>query len=275
MKNLDFIDFLFFDENLTMYDMKKGLTNTNYLVETHGQRFVLRVPHPDHANIVNRHHETLALHAIACTDIDVELIYYDEASGYKVTRFLEDAKTYSEYNGQDNIERVAGLMRRFHQLNVTIKEAFDPIAHYHQYHKAITKPMFNTKPFHYLLDKVKEIPYQSCLCHNDWVDGNILFTQKQTYLIDYEYAADNDPLFDVMSFLSENKIYDPKQRERFYAVYFDNITEEIRYHLTIWEGFHNLLWCTWAMMMFEHRQNPIYLSIANDKYQALQNFHQL
>ena len=37
------------------------------------------------------------------------------------------------------------------------------------------------------------------------VDGNILFTKENVYLIDYEYAADNDPLFDVMSFLSEKQ----------------------------------------------------------------------
>lgn len=274
MKNLDFIDFLFFDENLTMYDMKKGLTNTNYLVETQGQRFVLRVPFADHANIVNRHHETLALNAIACTDIDVELIYYDEISGYKVTRYLENAKTFSEYTGTDNIERVAALMRKFHRLDVSVGEAFDPVGHFHQYRNAITTPLFDTEPFMFLLNDIQQIPYQPCLCHNDWVDGNILFVDEHTYLIDYEYAADNDPLFDVMSFLSENKIFDSKLRERFYAVYFDQITDEIRSHLSTWEGFHNLLWCTWAMMMFEHRHDPIYQSIANDKYQALQSWIQ-
>ena len=101
------------------------------------------------------------------------------------------------------------------------------------------------------------------------MDGNILFTKDKTYLIDYEYAANNDPLFDVMSFLSENQIEDPALRARFYAVYFDEMNATVRRQLDIWENFQNLLWCCWAMMMWESRHESIYRAIARDKYEAL------
>ncbi len=71
----------------------------------------------------------------------------------------------------------------------------------------------------------------------------ISYSQDKTYLIDYEYAANNDPLFDVMSFLSENQINDPALRERFYAVYFNEMNDTVRKQLDIWENFQNLLWC--------------------------------
>lgn len=60
---------------------------------------------------------------------------------------------------------------------------------------------------------------------------------------------------------------------RFYAVYFDKLDDTLRHQLDIWESFQNLLWCNWAMMMWESRREEIYRSIAKDKYEALKRKH--
>lgn len=269
MKNTDFLSSLFFDNSLTMQDMQKGLTNKNFLITTGHDVFVLRVPNSDCDRIVNRHHETLALEAIRDCHIDVELIYYDEVSGYKVTRYLQDAKTFDEYDNTDRIVRTAKLMKRFHGLHKRIGTAFEPAQRYRQYYRRIQTPQYDLHPYEYLLSDIDSFHNEPLLCHNDWVAGNILFTETEAYLIDYEYAADNDPLFDVMSFITENMINDPEQREAFYRVYFDTMDASIRHQLHIWECFHNMLWCAWAMMMYEQRKEAIYRTIADEKYQAL------
>lgn len=105
MKAMDFLDTLFFDPDITITDMHKGLTNQNFLLNMNQETYVLRIPRADSEHIVNRHHETMALEAIQAHDIDVETIYYDEASGYKVTRYLADAKTYSECEDPLKIEK--------------------------------------------------------------------------------------------------------------------------------------------------------------------------
>lgn len=269
MKQLDFLDNLFFDPDIKITDMQKGLTNQNFLLEMNKETFVLRVPRADSEQIVDRRHETQALKAIANTSIDVETIYYDEISGYKVTRYLPDAMTYGECTFADKIERVARLMKKFHQLHRVVDEDFDPVQRLYSYKAKVTESLFDLDAYDDIIHAVEELIYEKILCHNDWVDGNILFTADQTYLIDYEYAANNDPLFDVMSFLSENQITDPTLRQRFYAVYFDDFTEEISQRLQLWEAFHNLLWCNWAMMMWESRGQQVYRDIAQDKYDAL------
>lgn len=43
----------------------------------------------------------------------------------------------------------------------------------------------------------------------------------------------------------------------------------VRRQLDIWENFQNLLWCCWAMMMWESRHESVYRAIARDKYEAL------
>ena len=120
-----------------------------------------------------------------------------------------------------------------------------------------------------IIQALQAIPVQATLCHNDWVAGNIGFTQHRDYLLDYEYAGDNDPLFDVMSFITENKI-SVLDREIFYSAYFDHpLSTDERSYLKAYEDFHNLLWYTWAMMMFESRQDQVYLMIAQDKLKQL------
>ena len=265
----DFMDSLFFDSNVKLTDLNKGLTNQNFLMEINQDAYVLRVPRQDAEQIVNRHHETLALEAIKDSGIDVEMIYYDEISGYKVTRYLPDALTYQECNAPDKIETVAKLMKRFHGLQANIQEAFDPMARLHNYQVNITKPLLDLSAFSWIEDSISHLHNPQVLCHNDWVDGNILFSKNQVYLIDYEYAADNDPLFDVMSFLSENQITCPALRKRFYDAYFETYDEQTLLQLSLWEDFHNYLWCHWAMMMYESRQEAIYHDIAIDKFQAL------
>lgn len=269
MKALDFLDTLFFDPEITITDLKKGLTNKNYLLEMNNETYVLRVPQADSAHIVNRHNETMALQAVQDSGIDVETIYYDEASGYKVTVYLPDALTYQECNDPNKIERTAQLMKKFHSLNKTIDADFEPIALLKQYQSHIQSPLYDLSDYSHVVDKIQHLNNPKILCHNDWVDGNILFAGNKTYLIDYEYAGNNDPLFDVMSFISENQINDPALRERFYAVYFDEINDSIRKQLDLWEDFHNYLWCHWAMMMWESRHEEVYKKIAKDKFTAL------
>ena len=270
VKNINFIDALLTDANIQIVDMQKGLTNRNFLLTLNDQQYVFRTPYADASNIVNRHHETLALKALENTQIDVETIYYDEASGYKVTKYLPDAYTYQECPYEDKIERVALLMKQFHSLHTSIHVEFDPIARYQQYQSHVKTPLHTFTMLDTILEELKAMHHPHILCHNDWVDGNILFTKDQTYLIDYEYAADNDPLFDVISFLSENNIYDETLRTRFYQTYFDDFNDEIQKDLYIYEAFEDALWCTWANMMWDSRHDEIYKEIAQAKYDAYQ-----
>lgn len=268
MKNANFLDSLLNDKNLQIIDMKKGLTNHNYLLTINNKKYVLRVPYEDSDHIVNRHHETLALNAIKDSNIDVNTIYYDETSGYKVTEYLENAYTFSECPYSDKIERSAKLMKKFHQLNKKIDVSFAPIEMFENYKNHVKNSKFNFPYLENIINEIKQMKYSEILCHNDWVSGNILFTKNKTYLIDYEYAANNNPLFDVISFLSENNIFDENDRNKFYSIYFEEFTDTTKKNLSIYEAFEDALWCYWAQMMYESRHEQVYLDIAYEKANA-------
>jgi thiamine kinase-like enzyme len=249
--------------------LNKGLTNDNYLITIDHQRFVLRIPKSDSAKIVNFVHEAKALELAKKADLDVNTLYYDPKTGIKITQYVDDLKTYSEYQGSDKLVRTAALMKRLHGLKTPIGYDFDPISRYRQYRSYVKKPLIEDAQASAIIDALKDLKYVPTLCHNDWVSGNIGFSQHKDVLIDYEYAGDNDPFFDVMSFITENDI-PAEDRQTFYDAYFDHpLSPQEQHRLSVYEDFHNLLWCTWALMMFESREDRIYEMIAQDKLRQL------
>lgn len=256
----------------TEYTLEKtdlGLTNINYILTTPTQKYMVRFPYSDELKIVDFQHEYEAIKITKDYNLDVPIFYYDKKTGIKITYYIEDTYTYQTCPFTDKIERVAHLMKKFHTINKTSPYDFNPLIRYKQYKQQIKNPIYDLSFAEGIIDKIKKIATSTTLCHNDWVDGNILFTENKTYLIDYEYAGNNDPLFDVMSFLTENNINDTILRNRFYSIYFDSFDETTKNKLELWETFHHLLWCNWAMMMYESRNKTIYKEIAKEKYLAL------
>ncbi|MEG0841998.1 MAG: choline/ethanolamine kinase family protein [Erysipelotrichaceae bacterium] len=268
MKLEHILDDIFKNAPYQIEESGKGLTNHNLLCTCLGKQYMIRIPHEDSEHIVDRDHEAKALSLIKNKGLDVEELYFNQDNGIRITKYHSDLQEYETCNDPNKIEKVAHLMRKLHDLKGSIGESFDPIKRFEQYSSHIKQPIYDCTPFKVVIEQVRNMKHHEILCHNDWVSGNILFGKNQTYLIDYEYAADNDPLFDVMSFFSENQIVDETLRHRFYKIYFKN--ETIPYQaLAIWENFQNLLWCTWAMMMYESRHEIVYKEIATWKYEAL------
>ena len=257
---------VFNQNDYTLEKLNKGITNQNYLLSIQQKQYMVRIPYNDHTHIFKRKHEAEILKEVH--NLDVTTVFYDETSGIKITEYVEGLYEYEECPFVDKIERSAKLIKELHK-KVVPSFSFEPIATLYKYKNKVKHPVYDIEPYEIIIEQIQHLNHKQVLCHNDLVSGNLLFGEDRDYLIDYEYAASNDALFDVMSFISENQIDDKNLREQFYRIYFDEITEEIRHDLFLWEAFHNILWCYWAMMLAEKRSDSIYKKIAKDKYNAL------
>ncbi len=254
---------------LEIIDTKKGLTNRNYRVKTKNHDVIVRIPYPKNQQIVHREHEAKAMRLVEDMGINLPTRYFDEKTGLKITDTVEDLLTFTAYHGADKIERTAALMRKLHSIQQCIGENFDPIQRYKMYRKQVKNPMISDEKAMTILSGIAQHKRPFTLCHNDWVPGNICFTDKHDYLIDYEYAGDNDPFFDVMSFVTEN-VLSQDEIDRFIQAYFGRIpNDEEKQDLFNYQQFHNLLWCTWACMMHEARKDEVYLEIAQHKFDTI------
>ncbi|MDP2812955.1 MAG: choline/ethanolamine kinase family protein, partial [Erysipelotrichaceae bacterium] len=217
---------LFNNEVTSVKFTNKGLTNQNWLVESKDEFFMVRIPYHNSEHIVSRQHEKAAIDIVYRQSLDVETVYFNEKTGIKITKYVDDLLTFDEYTGKDKYYRVGRLMKKFHSLNVISGFLFDPIQRLNQYKAQIKNKIFifedEDKYIHFIYNQTDNFT----LCHNDWVAGNIGFASTRDYLIDYEYAGDNHPYFDVTSFLSENQIFDEAARNDFYIAYFSKLPDQ-------------------------------------------------
>ena len=241
--------------------IETGLTNHNYAVKTNLQTVVLRLPKEENEHLFNYINEQDILDKVKPLDIDAELIYYDSETGIKISKFIKNAHVYHDRY----IERAAILIKKLHGAKLHSNETFIVLNQFDLFQ--VDNPIYDLSVYRNLLAGLEiENPI---LCHNDLVQGNLLFTEKKSYLIDYEYAMNNDPYFDIMSFITENDIMDPHLRKLFYDNYFNSTTEINYQKLDSYEIAHQILWCQWACMMYKFHNEPVYKEIADLKYKRL------
>jgi Choline/ethanolamine kinase. len=248
-----------------LYDLEKGITNNNYLLIVNNASFVVRIPKIQ--GIFDREYEAEVLEFVRPLGIDLSTFYFDSVTGIKITPYIEKLEDFSTYKHPSSIKRIATVIRKLHDAKIHTGKRFAPLEKLKLYQEGIQTPVCDYSQYSSIITAVSNYHCEEILCHNDIVAGNLCFTNENTYLIDYEYAGDNDPLFDVMSFITENELT-PEEESEFLHAYFE---EEIPYQeLEMWRDFHNLLWLSWANMMFDETKESIFQTIAEQKKSALE-----
>lgn len=240
-----------------------GLTNDNYIVNYEGDKYVVRIPKQYNSHRFDYALESRIIEMIKPLDIDISPVYYDESTGIKITPYVAGAKQFD----LENVHRVPKLLRTLHDANLKSGKRYDIRKEFRDYYDAINDKLFDLDPFVDYIDDTWTLSDNWRVCHNDVVPGNLLFTQERAYLIDYEYACDNDPIFDLMSFITENNINDKSIRDSIYDRYFNRqIDMNMILKLHTFECALNVLWCAWAMLMYENEPLPVFKNIAITKY---------
>ena len=268
MKTLDrIIKKLYNEVPKSITYLEQGLTNNNYLLEFKDKKHVLRIPKKANIDLFDYPLEKRILELIKPLKLDVPLLYYNAENGIKVSEFIEDADHFD----LQHLQEASRLIRKLHDSNLKSGRIYDIVEMFNKYKKYDEEALYDTSFAYHYLDKAKELSQDlNTLCHNDLVEGNFLFTKEKSYLIDYEYAMDNHPYFDLMSLITENDIQDPKDRNTIYRSYFaKDIDEEILGQLKIFEIAHHVLWGEWASFMFHQHHEKVYYDIAKLKYTRL------
>lgn len=252
---------------LSIQYLDQGLTNNNYLLVFKDKKHVLRLPKLENATLFDYPLEKIILEKVKSLNLDVPLLYYNAENGIKITEFIEGADHYE----RQYLVEATHLIKRLHMSKLSAEKEYDIVKMFNKYKQYDEEPLFDTSfAYHYLHDAKELSKDIQVLCHNDLVEGNFLFTKNRSYLIDYEYAMDNHPYFDIMSFITENDIQSLEDRELIYKTYFEReISDQIRAELKIFEIAHHVLWGEWASFMFHQYNEKIYYDIAKLKYKRL------
>jgi thiamine kinase-like enzyme len=190
-------------EDVVIEELKGGLTNRTFMVVRGEDTFVLRLnaAHTAAFNL-DRISEIAVIRSASAVGIAAETVFADPASGILLSRFLPgQVWTPAEFDDPANIEALCKLLRRVHALPLS-GIRFNAVAVARRYAANLeSRPGLHA----YALrceDIIGSITGTSvvCCCHNDVIAQNVIATPALK-LLDWEYACDNDPLFDLASLI--------------------------------------------------------------------------
>lgn len=216
-----------------------GLTNTNYLVDADGERFVVRIIGDNGPVLVrDRATEEAAMRRAEAAGITPEVILFIQPEGHMVTRYLDEAAplTVGEFTAPETIPRLARRLRDVHALD-PIDGTFDPYADIRRWLEVIDErgtPW--PEGLDALLDRVERIERRCTpsvdgdlvLCHNDPYHLNFLDDGNSLWMIDWEYAGMGDRMYDLASI---GYVLDRSGRDLLIESYFGILDPQRRFGL--------------------------------------------
>ena len=237
--------------------LKKGMTNRSFLFSCQGEKYIMRIPGEGTNHLIDRQKEEQVYRTILGKGLCDDVIYINASNGYKITKFIENARVCDPFAKEDVIACMKKL-RSFHEQKLTVEHEFDLFAQIQFYEslwqgrKSAYKDYKRTKENvwslkTYIEDHVEE----KVLTHIDAVPDNFLFVgqdqQRETVLlIDWEYAGMQDPHVDLAMFCIYS-LYDRAHVEQLLQAYFpEGCSREIRIKVYCYIAACGLLWSNWC-----------------------------
>lgn len=209
-----------------------GITNSNFLVEDGGARFVVRLGEDIPAHNVMRFNERAAALAAERAGVSPALRHFEP--GLIVIDYIE-ARTFTEQDVRDHLPRVAELVRTAHR-EVT-REIRGPALGFWTFHilrsylhalRERAHRLAGDLPRYARLAERLEAtlgPTEIVFGHNDLLPGNFLDDGDRLWLIDWDYGGFNTPLFDLGG-LASNNGFSPAQRDELLAIYYGRAPDD-------------------------------------------------
>ncbi|HHW45394.1 MAG TPA: phosphotransferase [Clostridiales bacterium] len=206
--------------------VKSGITNLSFRFDCKGQQYLYRHPGVGTEEYIDRKTEAEALQIAKELGLDGEFIYMDAGKGWKLSKYIPDAKKL-DYHNPDEVKEALKMLRRLHDSNAAVEKKFDIWQKILEYSEKIKDSgrgdfadMAELKAqMEQLYNLLRLGEGKVSLCHGDSYDGNFLIDKnKKMYLIDWEYSGMGDPAFDIGTFIVCSD-YSMKEAEEIIGIY--------------------------------------------------------
>jgi thiamine kinase len=213
-------------------ELKGGLTNRTFLIRAGGVQCVMRL-NANSSDVValDRSCEPAILRHAANAGIAPHIVYSDIDHGILVTEYLPDRVwSAADLGSTRKIDAIANLLRKVHALP-SCGARLDMQLTAERYAEYLEKRQGLHAFASHCVDVIASVPAgeRVVCCHNDVVAQNIVASSPPK-LIDWEYACDNDPLFDLASLIGFHNL-DKQAAETFLSAYTGGASGEQRQRL--------------------------------------------
>ncbi|MDH6366302.1 MULTISPECIES: choline/ethanolamine kinase family protein [unclassified Breznakia] len=251
---LKLVQKIFNEKEALSIDRLGGLTNHTYRVDLLTGCYVFRLPGEGTEELIDRKNEKTSTTLSSKLGIDTEIIYFDD-DGKKITPYIPNAITMSDESlrKEDNLERVAKIFKVLHNSRTNTGVEFNVMKIANEYETFIKNHKvelprnfdFYKKMVGDLYKKYKLTDNQLVPCHNDPLCENWIRSGDRMFLIDWEYAGMNDPLWDIAD-VSIEANYTTEHDELLLKAYKGKVTNELKKRFLLNKVLIDYLWSLWG-----------------------------
>jgi thiamine kinase-like enzyme len=193
------------DDAEVVSELVGGMMNEAYIVKSSKGKFVYYISTAQANEMVDRNLEKETQNIAFELGITSENVYFDLEKGIKINRFIEG----SSLNKIEEFDykKVAELFAKYHSSKKKASVYYDPLGRLDNYKKeALTHVEKFDENFYELWEIVQKnreflLSQPRTLAHNDAQRSNIVkSTDDKYYFIDFEFAANNDSIYDIGTF---------------------------------------------------------------------------
>ncbi|MBL6932557.1 MAG: phosphotransferase [Rhodospirillales bacterium] len=205
-----------------------GITNTNFVVEDAGQKYVVRIGDDIPVHGIMRFNELAASRAAHAAGLSPKIIHSEP--GVLVIDFI-DGKTLEavDVRQPETLDQIVKIMKRIHHDIPPLLEGaslvfwvFQVLRDYRRTLKAGNSRMLDAlQRLERISDALEEAvgPVKLVFGHNDLLPANFINDGSKLWIIDWDYAGFNSPLFDLSNLASNNE-FDVELEHRLLESYF-------------------------------------------------------
>lgn len=262
-----------------------GMNNNNYRINTNKKDLVFRLPGKGSNESVDRDNELANSQLAHSIGLDCNIIYFDKVSGIKITEYIEEAETLNITTAkrEDNMELMANALNILHGSCKRFHRDFMPFKQIEEYKDTIInedKDLLEEynhldEVVNFLRIKLQNMPIEYVPCHLDAWPENFIKSQDKIYLIDWEYSANYDRLWDVVSIGLECN-YSPNEEELFYSKYFGRKPlEKENCKMNLLKVLMDMYWSMWALSKVSLGEEGLYEYSLGRFNRGIENFNKL
>jgi thiamine kinase-like enzyme len=231
-----------------------GITNRNYKLETQNGAFMLRIAGERTELLgIDRANEFSISHIAHAVGVGTEPKAFLENHAAILSRFIPDALTLDPETATARLERIVPRLRAFHDAPSSPAK-FSPFETVRNYQTlALEHGVRFPNDLPNILEQMTRIetalqPHaRECPCHNDLLPANFLDDGKKIWIIDWEYAGNGNPFFDLGN-LAVNLELNDVNSERLLELYFGHSNLKLEAQLNLMKLVSDLREAFWGFL---------------------------
>lgn len=264
-------------EIVNIQTLKEGMTNDSFLFEVRGEKYVFRNPGIGTEKLIKRNEEYNVYQVINDLKISDDVVYLNPERGYKITKYIPNARNIDPSN-LDEVAEAMATLRILHESGLTVEHEFDIEERINYYHElCINEDAILFNDFYDVFEIARNIisflntlDREKIMAHVDSVPVNFLKHDGGITLLDWEYSGMADPLIDIAMYVVYQGLQD-KEIETFLDIYLTR--EHTKQELLIVHAYIALAGFLWAMWtLYKQANGEDFGTYAMEQYQYARKY---